>query len=134
MRQDLFDRVMEAFDRGAIGFNRVVPSVIHGLNVSYPPVNVIKDGEGKYTIEMALAGYSKDDIKISQNSNFVVVEGEKKETEEREYYFHGIAARSFKREFPVANGVEVVAAGMKDGILSIALNNKEAALKEIPIL
>lgn len=132
MRNDLIDAVERMFERSTIGFNRVVPSLVHGANVTYPPFNVIKEGEGRYTIEMALAGYSKDDIKISQSSNFVTIEGNK-EQNEKEYLYHGIAARHFKREIPIANGVQVNSAEMKDGILAIFLENKEAVAKLIPV-
>lgn len=132
MRNDLIDAVERMFERSAIGFNRVVPSLVHGANATYPPFNVIKEGEGRYTIEMALAGYTKDDIKISQSSNFVTIEGNK-EHNEKEYLYHGIAARHFKREIPIANGVQVNSAEMKDGILAIFLENKEAIAKLIPV-
>jgi molecular chaperone IbpA len=130
MRHSLIDEVMDAFEKSAIGFNRVVPAAMH--NVSYPPFNVVKEAEGKYVLEMALAGYAKDDISVSKGGNFLTVSGEKAE-DNKEYVYRGIAARKFKREIPVANGVEVTAAEMRDGILKICLENKEAAVKQIPV-
>jgi len=133
MREDLLNSILDVFERSAIGFNRIVPTAVHSANVSYPPFNVIKDGEGKFIIEMALAGFSKDNISVTKSGNFLTVEGDK-EQEDKNYLFHGIAARHFKREIPVANGVEVKSAEMKDGILSIVLENKESASKQIPVL
>lgn len=131
MRSDLIDAVERMFERSAIGFNRVVPSLTS--NVTYPPFNVVKAKDGSYVIEMALAGYAKEDITVSQNTNFVTVEGSKQE-EEKEYLYHGIAARNFKREIPVASGVEVTSAEMKNGVLSISLTNKELAAKQIAVM
>jgi molecular chaperone IbpA len=131
MRHSLIDEVVDAFEKSAIGFNRVVPAAMH--TTTYPPFNVVKEGEGKYVLEMALAGYSRDDISVSKGGNFLTISGEKSE-DNKEYIYRGIAARKFKREVPIANGVEVTAAEMRDGILKVCLENKEAAVKQIPVL
>lgn len=127
-------KMLDMFERSAIGFNRVVPRVVENSKVNFPPFNVVKVDEGKYTIEMAIAGFDKDDVKISQNNNFIVIEGDSSAEDEREYIFKGIAARHFRREIPVANGVEVRSAELKNGILSVSLENKEAAMRQIPVM
>jgi len=133
MIRDL-ERFISELERKAIGFNRVAPSIIHEANITYPPFNVVKVAEGNYIIEMALAGFEREEIKVTQNNTFVLVEGLKEDEDEREYIHHGIAARQFKREIPVANGFEVMSAEMKNGILSINLKNKNAVSKQITVL
>ena len=132
-RQLILDDLLDIFEKAAIGFNSIVPSAVHGANVTYPPFNVVKEAQGSTVIEMALAGFSKEDVTISKSNNFLTIEGNKAE-DTREFYWHGIAARKFKREIPIANNVEVISAEMKDGILKVFLENKEIAAKQIPVL
>ena len=73
---------------------------------------------------MAVAGFSKDDIKIEVKETTLTVAGEKTETETeegRDYLHRGIATRSFERRFQLADHVEVAGADMKDGMLDIDL-------------
>lgn len=131
MREDILSLVESMFARNAIGFNRLVPTVAQ--DVTYPPVNLVQVDEGKFLVEMALAGFTKNDINISQSSNFLTVEGSKEESEEREYIVRGIAARKFKRQIPIANDVKVISAEMQDGILAISLEKEGAAVKQITV-
>lgn len=133
MIRDL-ERFISELEKKAIGFNQVAPSILHEATINYPPFNVVKVADGNYVVEMALAGFAKEEIKVTQNSNFVFVTGEKEDESDREYIHHGIASRKFKREIPVANGFEVVSAEMRDGILSINLKNKNFVVKEITVL
>ena len=131
MRDDIFNLIDSMFARNAIGFNRVVPSVTQ--DVTYPPVNVVSVADGKYLVEMALAGFAREDITISQSSNFLTVEGSKEESKERDYIVRGIAARKFKRQIPIANDVKVISAEMRDGILSISLEKEGSTVKQITV-
>lgn len=128
------DHIFDMVERSAIGFNRVVPRVVENAKINFPPFNVIKVEHGKYRIEVALAGFTKDDIDIHQNNNFIVIEGESQSSnEEVEFLYKGIAARHFRREIPVANGVKVISASLTNGILSISLENEEATLRQIEV-
>lgn len=132
-RSYLLDDIIDMFERSAIGFNRIVPSAVSGASVTYPPFNVVKEKDGRIKVEMALAGFSRDEVQVTKGNNFLTVEGSKVE-EEKDYIWQGIAARKFKREIPIANGVEVISAEMKDGILNVVLENTEVSTKQIPIL
>lgn len=92
---------------------------------NYPPYNIRKDSEYKYTIEMAVAGFNKEEIEITINEGKLTVVGSKKEEEEVEtsYIHKGIANRDFTREFILADTVEVNNASMENGILLISLEN-----------
>lgn len=93
---------------------------------TYPPYNILKTGESVYVIELALAGFTKEEISITQDENVLTVKG----TEEKEAYgsfvHKGIGTRDFYREFALADYVEVVEAEFVDGILRIIL------VQEIP--
>ena len=88
---------------------------------NYPPYNVIRDGD-KYTIEVALAGIDKEDLEVEVQENTLRISYESSKKEEPEISVHkGIAQRSFKREFSLAEDVEVIAAVLKNGLLEISL-------------
>lgn len=119
-----------------LGFDRLFSDIErlleanHSANQTsgFPPFNLFKEKDG-YTIEMALAGYRKEDIKISHDRKngmlSISYDGSVKDDyaqpEGRELLRSGIAKRSFTRNFTVADNVVVKSAEMQDGLLSIAL-------------
>ncbi|MBV9742090.1 MAG: Hsp20 family protein, partial [Hyphomicrobiales bacterium] len=112
-----------------IGFDRLPLLLSHALqldesNTSYPPYNIDKRSEDEYRIVMAVAGFGKDDIEIVGEQNKLTVRGEIKEREEKTYLHRGIAARSFQRQFDLADFVKVNGAELKDGLLVISLKRE----------
>ena len=102
-------------------FDRLISFDGNPIMGSFPPCNIIKD-EGKTFIEMALARYSKDDIKFGVEDNVLSVEGtgyseRKGDTE----VLRGIASRRFNRSFSLGEHVEVNSAELKDGLLTVEL-------------
>jgi molecular chaperone IbpA len=106
----------------AIGIDRFFTEVENAIkgNTTYPPHNVIKDGEDSYGIELAVAGFSRDQISIETQDGLLKITGEA-QTDEREYVYKGISTRSFTRQFTLAEYVEVTDATLKDGILHVSL-------------
>jgi len=91
---------------------------------SYPPYNIIKTGENKYTIDMAVAGFTMEDIEVTMEDSILTVSGSKKETTSETNYLHrGIALRNFTRSFTLADTVEVKSADIVNGLLVISLEN-----------
>lgn len=91
-------------------------------SVAYPPYNIKEIEEGvEYEIEMAVAGFTRDDIKITQEGNSLKVEGGSKESKSENYVHKGIAARTFVQTFALADFVEVKHAALENGILTISL-------------
>lgn len=101
---------------------------------SYPPYNIELLEKDKYRITMAVAGFAEDEISVETENNTLTIaatraplDGERKDGERKSTYLHqGIAERSFRRQFRLADHVKVVAAGMAHGLLHITLE------KEIP--
>ena len=87
---------------------------------SYPPYNINKDGEGKFTIEMALAGFNKSDIEITVAENILSIKS-LKENDKDEKIHKGISYRKFTRNFTIADDIVVNSADLKDGLLIIKL-------------
>jgi molecular chaperone IbpA len=89
---------------------------------TYPPYNIERLTESEYRITMAVAGFGKEDIQIEVNENTLSIRGEKNEVGmERTFLHRGIASRAFERRFQLADYVEVNAAAVKDGLLSVDL-------------
>lgn len=106
----------------AIGIDRFFTEIENAIkgNTSYPPHNVIKDGVDSYVIELAVAGFSRDQISIETQESLLKIVGSAKD-DDREYAHKGISTRSFTRQFTLAEYVEVTSASLNDGILRIAL-------------
>ena len=86
----------------------------------YPPHNIIKAGESDYLIELAIAGFSKDEINIEVKDRTLTVKGEHV-SKGREFIHRGISTKKFKRTFRLSEHVHVNGADIQDGILAIEL-------------
>ncbi|MDR0253860.1 MAG: Hsp20 family protein [Brucellaceae bacterium] len=101
----------------------------------YPPYNIerlrstAQDQEQpapeKLRITLAVAGFSDDDLEVTTEDNQLVIRGRQSDESEREYLHRGIAARQFQRVFVLADGMRVVSAELKNGLLSIDLDRPE---------
>jgi len=107
----------------AIGFDRTLQLLERDThsNVNYPPYNIVKHDAENFSIELAVAGFDKKDISISKEKEVLAIEGKQKDGEELEYVHKGLASRSFKRTFTLADDIIVKGADMKNGILSVSL-------------
>jgi molecular chaperone IbpA len=92
-------------------------------NSGFPFYNVVKIDEDTFGIEIAVAGFSEDDIEISEHNSSLVVSG-KQGDDSREYLHKGISAKSFARTFALAEHVHVTSARLKNGMLQIALKRE----------
>jgi molecular chaperone IbpA len=118
------------FRRSTVGFDRLFELLENGSslvpNDNYPPFDLEHDGGDHYRITLAVAGFRQDEIDITTKPNLLVVSGRKSEEGRTNYVHRGIAARSFERRFALGDYVQVRAAELKDGLLSIEL------VREIP--
>ncbi len=92
----------------------------------WPPYDIIRTGEDSYQISIAVAGFTRDEIDITFQSNLLTVTGKRQETPAEGYLHRGIAARPFEHRFELADHVSVSGAELKNGLLSIDL------VREIP--
>ena len=93
-------------------------------STGYPPYDIIKTKEHTYVIEMALAGFSKNDIKIETSDGVLTVKSTKKNTSsdgKNETVHKGISQRNFMRKFTLSDDITVKSADMENGMLSIKL-------------
>ena len=111
---------------GFENFLRDVESILNETKPvnNFPPHNIIKIDDNKYAVELAVAGFSKDEIDIQVQENTLTIKGEKIEgTPNLEYLHRGIGTRSFTKSITIADTIEVKGAEYKDGILRIGLEN-----------
>jgi molecular chaperone IbpA len=113
----------DPFKNFSIGFDRMFDSLneVSRINTSnFPPYNIRKLKEGKYQVEMALAGFSKSDINCELQDGILTIEA-KKEKDSDNLIHQGIASRSVLRKFTLSEYIKVEDADFKDGILKIKL-------------
>lgn len=104
---------------------------------NFPPYNIRKDGEYTYVIEMAVAGFTREEIDITINQSKLTIVGSKPEEVGVSYIHKGIANRDFTREFTLADSIEVKSASMENGILVVMLENiipEHKKMKKLDIL
>lgn len=111
-----------------VGFERIADRVNSAAKVAgiqkYPPYNIIKTDENSYIVELAVAGFRKEDIEIELHEGVLTVKGDVKTDEEtNEYLYRGIASRGFERRFTLADTILVESADLEQGILTIRLKN-----------
>ncbi|MGX5801897.1 Hsp20 family protein [Bradyrhizobium sp. Arg314] len=98
---------------------------------SYPPYNIERlnasDGNAEtLRITLAVAGFAESDLDVTTEENQLIVRGRQTDDTEREFLHRGIAARQFQRCFVLADGMRVIAAELKNGLLSIDLDRPES--------
>jgi molecular chaperone IbpA len=94
------------------------------VNVSnYPPYNIVKTGDNKYDVELALAGFNKKDINVSVENGMLTIESKEDKTKDKdgEVIHKGISKRYFKKSFTISDDVEVKGAELKDGMLRVSM-------------
>jgi molecular chaperone IbpA len=121
--------------RSFVGFDQLFEEINRSFTVSkqdnYPPHNIIRTGDTRYVIEMAVAGFMETELDIetvtnNYGQNVLTIKGERKREEdtERQYLHRGLATRNFERSFPLNENVEILNATVANGILSINLEHK----------
>ena len=115
--------------RSTIGFDRLfdlAESAQRTTEDNYPPYNIERLGDDRYQISLAVAGFSPEEISITAEQNVVTIEGNKPEKTQREFLYRGISTRAFRRQFNLADYVQVNNASFDNGLLKIEL------VREIP--
>ncbi|MBO4226857.1 Hsp20 family protein [Bradyrhizobium neotropicale] len=110
--------------RSTVGFDRIfdlLDETQRTVEDHYPPYNIERLGEDHYQIALALAGFSPDEIAITAEQNVLTVEGRKADEAKRDYFYRGIPAKGFKRQFNLADYVQVKTAAFGNGLLRIEL-------------
>src|SRR5690349_3512171 len=115
--------------RSTIGFDRLFDLAEMAQRAgedNYPPYNIERLADDRYQISLALAGFAPSEITVTAEQNVVTVEASKPEKAEGDFLYRGISTRHFKRQFNLADYVQVKSAEFDNGLLKIQL------VREIP--
>ena len=118
--------IVDAAERYSVGlddvFYRLHSYGKGSVNDAYPPYNLVQESNIKWRIEVALAGWSKDEIEVSTESNVLIIKSKTAKNKGEEEYMHrGISSRTFTRGFNLSDDVEIGEVAFNNGMLTIAL-------------
>ncbi len=110
----------------AIGFDRFFEDIerVSSINDNFPPYNVIKSSEDSYLIELAVAGFNKDELNIEYKDAILTVTGDNTTRQELDFVHKGISERSFRRSWTLGDHVKVKTATVVNGLLVISLERE----------
>jgi len=116
----------------AVGFDNMFDEILRvnaqQSNSNYPPYNVVQINEDEFMISIAVAGFGLDNLSVTKDKNFLIIEGKNTIKEEDlpdiNYLHKGISARDFRREFKLADFVEIENAHLELGILNVHLKRE----------
>ena len=110
-----------------VGFDRLFDMLENSVRTDWPPYNIEKKSENEYRITMAIAGFSPEEVELTQHGAELTVTGQKSAEDGGLQILHrGLASRNFKQVFRLADHVKVANAGLVNGLLSVEL------VREIP--
>ena len=117
------DKFVNDIEKYAIGMDEWLHRMgaVHESKENYPPYNLIKVNNIEFKLEIALAGFKKDEINVFTENNKLFVEGKSPSTDEVEYIHKGLASRNFTRVWTISDDVVVESVDYTDGILAIEL-------------
>jgi molecular chaperone IbpA len=113
--------------KALVGFDRMFDTFetrfANQLTTNYPPHNIVRTGEYTYSIEIAIAGFKRNEISVEVEQEIITVKGEKSDdnTNANHYLHRGLSSRSFNRSWQLAEHMIVKGAEIQDGVLSIKL-------------
>ncbi len=116
--------------RSTVGFDRLASLLDNAMQQNtgngYPPYDIESVDENQYTITLALAGFTEDDLDIQTERGVLTIRGKQADEKSGHYLHRGIAKRAFEKKFQLADHVEITQAQLVNGLLSISL------VKEVP--
>jgi molecular chaperone IbpA len=121
-----------AIHKFGIGFDNMFDELMRvsaqQSSTNYPPYNIVQINEDEYMISLAVAGFGFDSLSVTKDKNFLIIEGKEYQTDSEKivpnYLHKGISNRDFRREFQLADHVEITNAHLELGILNVHLKRE----------
>lgn len=121
-----------ALTKFGIGFDNMFDELMRvsaqQSSTNYPPYNIVQVNEDEYTISLAVAGFGLDNLSVTKDKNFLIIEGKEYQSDSEKvvpnYLHKGISNRDFRREFQLADHVEISNAHLELGILNVHLRRE----------
>ena len=114
---ELFDKIT----KNSIGLDQYIDQFWQTASATYPPYNILQHSNHESSLEIALAGFKKKEVKVYTEHGKLIVEGKKEEKKDDEYVHRGMAQRSFEREWQLSEDVEITKVTFEDGLLTVDL-------------
>ena len=123
---------LPAITKFGIGFDNMFDELMRVTaqqsSTNYPPYNIVQVNDDEYTISLAVAGFGLDNLSVTKDKNFLIIEGKEYQSDSEKtvpnYLHKGISNRDFRREFQLADHVEISGAHLELGILSVHLRRE----------
>ena len=119
----------QSLNRALVGFDRLFDTFesrfANQLSTNYPPYNVVKTDEDHYQIEIAVAGFKKEEVSVEVEGEFLTIKGSSNtasESTNKQYLHKGLSSRDFVRQFTMAEHMVVSGASIQDGILRVNIS------------
>ena len=116
------NQLMERLQRNTIGMDTYFDRIFSYEAQNYPPYNLVQVSEDESRLELALAGFTNDEVKVYTERGNLVVEGSKEKVDGREYLHRGLAQRSFTRSWTISEDTEVSDVAFENGLLVVTLS------------
>jgi molecular chaperone IbpA len=114
--------LVNAFLNRSIGWDNLFDDLVNRASINFPPYNIVKFEDGTTEIQLALAGYSKEDISVSFQESMLVISSSGIDKQDDGVYTHkGVAQRAFTTKFALGQHSEVQDVRMADGMLYISI-------------
>jgi molecular chaperone IbpA len=129
------DRMVKRFNEMAVGFGPIFKDFGQSAGNNYPPHNIVILSDNKFNLELAIAGFKRDEVQVTEKNGELTITADKKTEDAQTYQYRGIANRSFSKTFRIAEYFEISGAKMADGILVVSFvkNAPEPSIKTIVI-
>ena len=118
-------KYLDSIHRNTIGLEDWITrfdNAFETSKVNYPPYNLIKESDTRFRLELAVAGFSKEDVEVTTEYNKLTVEAKQEESTTDEYLHRGLAARAFNRSWTLSDDVEIDEVNFTNGLLTVRLN------------
>tara|TARA_E500000318_G_scaffold54723_1_gene50970 strand:- start:6209 stop:6640 length:432 start_codon:yes stop_codon:yes gene_type:complete len=116
------NQLLDRLQRNTIGMDDYFDRVFGYEAQSYPPYNLVQVNDDESRLELALAGFTKDEVKVYTELGNLVVEGSKETTDDCKYIHRGLAQRSFTRSWSISDDTEVSKVNFENGLLVVVLS------------
>ena len=115
-----FDRLFDHLNQVAVGFGPIFRDFQH-TTTNYPPHNIVTISDTEFNLELAVAGFKKDEVTIQEENGMLTITADKASVapDAIAYQYRGIAKRSFSKSFRIAEHFDISGANLEDGILTI---------------
>ena len=114
---------LDLVNHALIGFDRIFNQLdnVRASTKTYPPHNVVKIDNDNWLVELAAAGFGRDELTVELHENTLTIRGRKVEQADRHYLYRGLAMRNFEKSLYIQDHIKIKSAEYKDGMLNIYL-------------